>query len=192
MITLTNPAVWLILLSLIGIAISFLFYVNFRSQMYLSSGARNETRRKARIAQALILASGLVLLGSLASFFLPQAVEAVIPPTPTATLTSTPLPSPTPTETPLPSPTPEPTATLTLTPDPEIAGTAVVGNTGGMGVNVRTSPGTNSPVLIQVQDGTPLLLLGNSEIVEGFYWQNVRLEDGGEGWIAADFVIEGE
>ena len=57
-----------------------------------------------------------------------------------------------------------------------VTGTAAVN---GNHVNVRTGPGTNYPVVTQVNRGDTVMLRD-----QAFGWYNVTLQDGTDGWIA--------
>ncbi|MGQ9625654.1 MAG: SH3 domain-containing protein [Anaerolineae bacterium] len=52
-------------------------------------------------------------------------------------------------------------------------------------LNFRSGPGTNYPVLGQLARGTSLELLARSEAGD---WLKVRLGDGREGWVYAEYV----
>lgn len=100
-------------------------------------------------------------------------------PRPTATR------APTPTSTPTPTPTPEPSS------EPEPARYVRVGNTNGLGVNLRREPGPRAATVVAVADNTVLRLLGPEEMVEGRVWQLCEHQARGvEGWVPADFLEE--
>jgi hypothetical protein len=100
--------------------------------------------------------------------------------------TATPIPS----RTPLPSATltasptvvpPTPTDTFTPSPTPPVMGSVASMNS----INLRTGPDVTYPAITALRPGTRLELLGTN--LEGD-WFNVRLEDGTEGWVAANLV----
>lgn len=104
----------------------------------------------------------------------PTALPATVPPTtaPTATVTHT---SPTPTR------TATPTATATPTP-----GVAVVKPGPAQGLNVRSGPGTNYPVLATLRAGNRLTPIGRD--AEG-RWVEVCCVAGNQpGWVLAELV----
>ena len=94
--------------------------------------------------------------------------------------TRTPLPTftLTPSETPVP---PTPSDTPTPTEIPPIIGIVASINT----VNVREGPGVSFSAFEAVRPGSSVEVLGQD--AEG-RWLNVQLEDGREGWIAADLI----
>jgi uncharacterized hydrophobic protein (TIGR00271 family) len=113
-------------------------------------------------------------------------LNPLIPPTftPTHTLGPTPTDTPTPTYTPTLTltltPTPTRTATATMTPTPTPA-LLVVGNTGGLGVNMRDK--ADGPIIARLRDGERLLLLSGQVIKRGLVWVEVQDEEGRIGWV---------
>jgi hypothetical protein len=106
--------------------------------------------------------------------------EVIFSPTPTGTAApSTRL--PTPTE--IPTETPSSTETL------EKSNIAIIGNTDGLGVNVRAEPGLLGQIIAKLQDGTSVTLMLEIRLENGFRWQQVLLENGSVGWIASQFLI---
>jgi hypothetical protein len=81
------------------------------------------------------------------------------------------------------------TATLPPPPTPTPSITAIVGNTGGAGANMRTIPGMAGTIITSVNDGTQVTLLGEVETVDGFTWQMIALPDGRQGWVVTNFLI---
>lgn len=120
----------------------------------------------------------------------PSAPTATLPPlatfTPryTATPLSTATPRPTLTFTPSPSPIP-PTPSNTPTPSPT---PPVIGQVSSVqnAVNMREGPGVTYTIIEGVPNNTELIVLAANEEQT---WYNVRLEDGTEGWIAADLIF---
>jgi uncharacterized hydrophobic protein (TIGR00271 family) len=139
------------------------------------------------------LATSLGRPVALQVIFIPTIkLDPLIPPT--MTPTSTPGPSPTPTSTftptltftpsPTASPSPTNTPTSTLTPTPIMAR---VGNTGGLGVYIRSSP--NGPIAGSLPEGAPLVVLSERANVNGETWIEARDALGREAWLPARFVI---
>ena len=97
------------------------------------------------------------------------AVAAAAPaePTPAPAATSTP---------------PPPTAPPTREPD-----ALVVVNTGALGLSVRPAPGSPDR-LTSVADGARLAPTGEEQQAGGRAWRKVRVPDGREGWVAAEFT----
>ncbi len=120
----------------------------------------------------------------------PSLPTATLPPlatfTPRYTATPVPTSTPRPTFTYTPSVTPippTPSNTPTATPTPPILGrVSSVQNA----VNMREGPGLTFPVILGVETNTDVIILAASEDER---WLNVRLEDGTEGWIAADLIF---
>ncbi len=122
---------------------------------------------------------------------------AVIPTgttTPTPTETVTPSPTGTATETPTATPTatvtatitPTPTVTLTLTPSPLPYIVAIV--TGARELNVRFGPGTDYPVILQLQEGARATLVGRNN---GADWAQVELTPGVLVWARMTYLNTG-
>jgi hypothetical protein len=63
-----------------------------------------------------------------------------------------------------------------------------VGNTDGDPVRVRSVPSRSGSVIASVAEGTRVLALGATERGGDLFWQRVRIANGTEGWIAADFL----
>jgi hypothetical protein len=53
------------------------------------------------------------------------------------------------------------------------------------GLSFRQSPGTNGPLIIVLDAGTTLEVIGGPQQVDGYAWWQLRAEDGREGWSAA-------
>jgi membrane protease YdiL (CAAX protease family) len=68
----------------------------------------------------------------------------------------------------------------------------VVRGTGGSGARLRAQPGNSGPIITVIPEGAPLLVIGADRTVDGLVWRNVRASNGGEGWIAAQFVTTGQ
>lgn len=138
---------------------------------------------------------GIVLAFAIANSFLSRPPLDVLPLEPTIIVLTAP-PSPTPTITP-PVSTPTPIPTLTPIPTPEapfipeevtIGYYVVVANTGLSGVTVRSGPSTDNVQLGVASEGAVMLVIGGPEQGSDRLWWQVQLEDGTEGWVAAEFV----
>lgn len=110
---------------------------------------------------------------------------ATLTPSETLTATQTPTFTQTPSNTRTPSRTPTRTPrftrTPTMTPTPE--GDAVV--SGAQGVNLREGPSSNFVILVTLDQGTPLFLIGRS--ADNLYYE-VETLDGQTGWVYAPLV----
>lgn len=191
---------------LAGISIITVFFFLLRALSARSSVSRQaydvgqvEARQKA---QANLLAALIALLFAL--FFLaftfigprvaasipaatPTPQPTAVPPTPqptaTATVTAVPTePIATPTS-PVPTATASPAPTESATPAPQ---TATVSS--GVGIYLRSEPGTNAAELQYLEDGTILFVLDQQQTVDDLLWQQVELDSGQVGWVAADFI----
>ncbi len=98
------------------------------------------------------------------------------------------IPSATPTEaasSATPTDRPSPTPNVSPTPLPIIRGVVDA----GQAVNVREGPGRTFTAIASAQPGTIVQVIGRSGDGD---WLQIRLEDGREGWISADFIaVEG-
>jgi uncharacterized protein YraI len=65
---------------------------------------------------------------------------------------------------------------------------ARVAGTGGVGVTIRGGPSTNNVAVTVAQEGALLFVVSGPEEGSDYFWWQVRLEDGSEGWVAAEFL----
>jgi hypothetical protein len=118
------------------------------------------------------------------------ALPTPVPPTATLPPTFTPSPEiPTSTPSPIPSATPTPTATLppTATPTPlALAGSRAQVNSVD-GLNLRSAPG--GEIVVMLDDGTEVTLLDGYDTSGQFFWRQVALDDGAQGWVAESFLV---
>jgi hypothetical protein len=68
----------------------------------------------------------------------------------------------------------------------------VVRGTGGSGARLRGQPGNAGPIITVIPEYTPLVVIGPDRTVDGLVWRNVRAPNGGDGWVAANFVTTGQ
>lgn len=111
-------------------------------------------------------------------------LQPVVSQTPRVTAT------PEPTRTPLPTFTFTPTETLvppteTLSPTPTLTPTVVGIVRAVQPINVREGPGTNFDILTALPAGTGVQIIGQNG--DGS-WLNIRMDDGREGWMSAQFI----
>lgn len=99
------------------------------------------------------------------------------PPTPIAARQATPevASSPTPTTVPLGELAP-------------LGAKFAVANTGGDGVALRPSPGSDEAIRAW-SDGTVMVIVGSDRQEQGSTWRNVRDPEGNVGWVAAAFLV---
>jgi hypothetical protein len=79
-------------------------------------------------------------------------------------------------------------AQATGTPSGTVSRFFRIGNTDGDPVRVRSQPSRSAPAIASVTEGTRVLALGSAERGGDLTWQRVRIANGTEGWIAADFL----
>ena len=135
-----------------------------------------QTARRNLLWGFLLLVGGFLCVGS---FLLGSQIAALLPQEPTAVppIPTVPLPTATepaaivvPTETAVPAPT-----------------TATVNS--GVGVWLRSVPGTASDQLEYLVDGTILTLLDSQQTADDLVWQQVTAPSGTAGWVALDFIV---
>ena len=143
----------------------------------------------------VVTAIGILMAILLVNLLLSREPLSTSLPTPTIirlTAPPSPVPSgtrPLPTTTAIPTFTPPPTPDLAIPPEEVTIGYfAQVVNTEGVGVIVRGGPSTDNIRIQLIDEGVRLLVIdGPAEGSDLFWWQ-VRLDDGVEGWVAADFL----
>ncbi|MCA9963022.1 MAG: SH3 domain-containing protein [Anaerolineales bacterium] len=162
-----------------------------------------QTARRNLLWGFLLLVGGFLCVGS---FLLGSQIAALLPQEPTAVppIPTVPLPTATepaaivvPTETAVPATLPNPTETVPLvtdTPEPLPTETAVPAPTtatvnSGVGVWLRSVPGTASDQLEYLVDGTILTLLDSQQTADDLVWQQVTAPSGTAGWVALDFIV---
>jgi len=177
-----------VLLSLLWVYFSFRYYLYYRNRIEARSDNQVKYRSLIKGAQISLIVSILTFTGS--TIYLFNLSETGTIPAITATLTpgeGADLPSPAPSLSPLLlTPSPESSPTAEVIPG---VGTAVIGNTNGFGVYVRSEPGLQYEMLTQLPDGSRVEMTGEVQTADGFTWQRVRLEDGRIGWVADNFLI---
>lgn len=101
------------------------------------------------------------------------AMQASLTPTFTATI-------PTPTEAPTITPTPF------VCPDAPQTRLArdMQARVGGDGINMRDNPGLNANLVLRVNQGEDVTIIGEPSCTDGYVWWPVRLASGSEGWMA--------
>ena len=101
--------------------------------------------------------------------------------------------------TPLSTATPPPEAVVTPTGPAEVdegsgelgpEDTAVVADTGGVGLNIRSGAGTSFARIKTLAEGTVVEVVGGPRDADGFTWLQVRDETGTIGWGATRFLKE--
>ena len=114
----------------------------------------------------------------------PTIIRLTAPPTPIPSGTSPPA-----TTTAIPTYTPPPTPDRSAPPpDVTIGYYAQVVNTDGVGVVLRGGPSTDNIRVQLIDEGVAFLVIDGPAEGSDLLWWQVRLDDGVEGWVAADFL----
>lgn len=136
---------------------------------------------------SILLLIGLSSAGAVwgARVALPTSTPSITPTmTPTATITPTPTtPSPTPSLTATRTATVTPTPTFTPTPTPWVV---MVQSGSPEGARLRAKPGGETIGFLS--NGTLIILLPETEEIEGTIWVKVRTYQGLEGWMLASLI----
>jgi hypothetical protein len=61
-------------------------------------------------------------------------------------------------------------------------------DTGGIGLVLRGGPSTSNVQIMLVDEGSYLLVIGGPQEGSDFLWWQVEVEEGVEGWVAAQFL----
>nr|MBA2289420.1 SH3 domain-containing protein [Chloroflexia bacterium] len=56
------------------------------------------------------------------------------------------------------------------------------------GLNMRASASTSADIVITLAQGHQATIIGGPQDADGFAWWQIELEDGTQGWVAADFL----
>lgn len=186
-----------LILFLMGALISFQYFTHFQSLTVTERNHIEDRRQRAQTALgyfvafcfgAIIALGGLVLptiIGYTPTTIQPAVTDPMFPET-EPTLNTDGIPD----NQPIPGSSPtvpaEPPAQLTPT---HILSTASIGNTGGVGANIRSSPGLGGTIIETLADGARVILLGETQQVDGFEWQFIEMPDTREGWVVVRFLI---
>jgi hypothetical protein len=61
-------------------------------------------------------------------------------------------------------------------------------NTGSEGLFLRPNPNTDNQVLMTLEEGSIVTIIGEDFVGPDRIWKNVRAPDGTEGWAASDWL----
>lgn len=89
-------------------------------------------------------------------------------------------------ETPTPA---EPTASPTPSDELVEGAVAVVSDTAGRGLRMRSGPGLDSPTLRVMPEGTEVQILGGPSEMDGYQWYRILDDANTEGWVAGDWLV---
>jgi hypothetical protein len=67
--------------------------------------------------------------------------------------------------------------------------TRVITGTGGDCLNIRTGPGTASPAVDCLAEGTVVQLAGETQESGGITWVRINTESGHDGWVSGEFLV---
>ncbi len=116
----------------------------------------------------------------------PTVIQLTAPPSRTPTAEPVRVVTPTP----IISQTPEATTDSSIAPEIVSVGYyAQVSNTGGAGLSLRGGPSTDNVALFLAPEGAIVLILEGPSDGSGFTWWKVLLDDGTEGWMAAQYLV---
>jgi hypothetical protein len=197
MILLPIISLGFLILFLVGVLISFQYYTHYQSLLLLEREHIADQRQRAQSALGILVAFSFAAVIALCGFLYPAfsgyAPEPVQPST-----TETALPGEAPNQPTDQSPVnPPPAQTLppapsepTQAPTPtQLLPMATIGNTGGVGANIRSIPGLGGSVIVILADGERVILLDETREVDGFNWQLIEMADTREGWVVTQFLI---
>jgi hypothetical protein len=185
-----------LILFLIGALISFQYFTHFQSLNLLERTHIEDQHQRAQRALGFVVVFSFGAVIALGGILIPTFVGLVPTPIqPNSTDTTletnsanenngTPEPIPSISVTPI-SPG---EATLQFTPTSTFL-TGTIGNTGGAGANIRSSPGLAGTIIETLPDGSRVILLGESQQADGFDWQFIEIPDTRDGWVVVQFII---
>ncbi len=189
MTTIQFAAFWIALTCLIGLLISWRFWVYYNGlyNIHAPQSLHEPQAKKALISLAIFafglsLSTGVLLYPRLTGRGLVtiQPSQETLPPgeqdgpiLPEGESPSTPT-SPS-----INTPVPTTTAALPL---------GRIIDTDGMGVNLRDGPSMTGTIVTVVAEGTLVSLVGEITENDGFTWQAIQLENGRQGWVVARYI----
>ena len=179
-----------------GALISFQYFTHFQSLTLLGRTHIVDQRQRAQTALGFLVAFTFGAVIALGGLILPaitgnkptpiQPTTIDLAPGISATITEDGTPEFPPPEGNLPTDPSEPTLQVTPT---RILPTATIANTGGAGANIRSSPGLAGTIIATLPEGTRVILLDETQQVDGFNWQSIEMPDTRDGWVAVQFLI---
>ena len=185
-----------LILFLVGALISFQYFTHYQSLRLLERTHIVDQRERAQTALgflvafifgAIIALGGLILPAITGYKPTPIQISTINPSTDSSdTITTNETPEISPPQDNLPTAPPEPTIQVTLT---QILPTATIANTGGAGANIRSAPGLTGTIIATLPEGTRVILLDETQQVDGFNWQSIEMPDTRNGWVAVQFLV---
>jgi hypothetical protein len=184
-----------LILFLVGALISFQYFTHYQSLRLLERTHIVNQRERAQTALGFLVAfifGEIIALGGLIVPAItgykptPIQISTLSPPTDssgTISMDETPESPPSQGD---PATVPsEPTTQVTPT---QILPTATIANTGGAGANIRSAPGLTGTIIATLPEGTRVILLDETQQVDGFNWQSIEIPDTRNGWVAVQFL----
>ena len=184
-----------LILFLVGALISFQYFTHYQSLRLLERTHIVNQRERAQTALGFLVAfifGAIIALGGLIFPAItgykptPFQISTLNPATDSsATITTNETPEFPPSQgDPTAAPS-EPTIQVTPT---QILATATIANTGGAGANVRSAPGLAGTIIATLSEGTSVIVLDETQQVDGFNWQSIEMPDTRNGWVAIQFL----
>jgi len=184
-----------LILFLVGALISFQYFTHYQSLRLLERTHIVNQRERAQTALgflvafifgAIIALGGLIVPAIMGYEPTPIQISTINPATDSSVILST-------NETPEfpPSqgdPTSVPSEPTTQVIPTQILPTATIANTGGAGANIRSAPGLTGTIIATLPEGTRVILLDETQQVDGFNWQSIEIPDTRNGWVAVQFL----
>ncbi len=177
--------------SLLSIFLSFRYFTHYYNLALTHTLQLEDNQRRDRLGAVFQVGSGVVLVAALGYMMVGSDVGNLVRADPTPTAAAAPTQEQI-------APVVTLSATTTLAeqiptqPATPVPNFAKVGSTGGASVNVRADPGLGATIVAQISDDSRVILLEDSQEVDGLTWQLVVLPDGRRGWIAINFLIPEE
>ena len=184
-----------LILFLVGALISFQYFTHYQSLRLLERTHIVNQRERAQTALgflvafifgAIIAMGGLILPAITGYKPTPIQVSTLEPSNDSSsTIPTNETPEIPPSQGDPPTVPSEPTVQVTPT---QILPTATIANTGGAGANIRSAPGLTGTIIATLSEGTRVILLDETQQVDGFNWQSIEMPDTRNGWVAVQFL----
>jgi hypothetical protein len=186
-----------LILFLMGALISFQYFTHYQSLTMLERTHIVDQRQRAQTALGFLVAFSFGAVIALGGLILPAIIGYSPPPmqpsttdavqegTLTVISPDNSLALPTSADE-SPTTPAEPEEQATSAP---VLPSATIGNTGGAGANIRSSPGLGGTIIETLSEGTTVFLLGELQEADDIGWQKIEIPDTRQGWVANLFLI---